>query len=78
MFFLRSSLICASTGSGDPEVPELPSAMGYILASELSQSCTFDAPVFGHSSCPFSASMSDSPLDIHTGASLASRSRPGG
>ncbi|GBO19406.1 hypothetical protein AVEN_148981-1 [Araneus ventricosus] len=39
-------------GSDDPEIPELPSARGYILASELRQSSTFGAPVF-HRSCPF-------------------------
>ncbi|GBN41869.1 hypothetical protein AVEN_73999-1 [Araneus ventricosus] len=48
------------TGSGDPEVPELPSARGYILTSELSQSSTFGAPVFDHRSCSLSPSMSDS------------------
>ncbi|GBN91655.1 hypothetical protein AVEN_29295-1 [Araneus ventricosus] len=53
----RGSLIRASTGSGDPEIPELPSARGYILASEISQSSTFGAPVFDHRSCPFSPSM---------------------
>ncbi|GBN42010.1 hypothetical protein AVEN_87616-1 [Araneus ventricosus] len=52
----------ASTGSGDPEVPELPSASGYILASELRQSSTFGAPVFDHRSCPSSPSTSDSCL----------------
>ncbi|GBM35858.1 hypothetical protein AVEN_134667-1 [Araneus ventricosus] len=68
---LRGSLIRASTGSGDPEVPELPSARGYILASELSQSSTFGAPVFDHRSCPFSPSMSDSPLDSHAASVVA-------
>ncbi|GBN34533.1 hypothetical protein AVEN_163359-1 [Araneus ventricosus] len=58
--------IRASTGSGDPEVPELPSARGYILASEISQSSTFGAPVFDHRSCSFSPSMSDSPLDRYS------------
>ncbi|GBO26078.1 hypothetical protein AVEN_158018-2-1, partial [Araneus ventricosus] len=58
---LRGSFIRASTGSGDPEVPELPSARGHILTSELNQSSTFGAPVFDHRSCPFSPSMSDSP-----------------
>ncbi|GBM93905.1 hypothetical protein AVEN_104214-1 [Araneus ventricosus] len=58
--YIRCSLIRASTRSGDPEVHELPSARRYILASELSQSSTFDAPVFDHRSCPFLPSMSDS------------------
>ncbi|GBM80803.1 hypothetical protein AVEN_144531-1 [Araneus ventricosus] len=60
---LRGSLIRVSTVSGDPYVTELPSARGYILASEPSQSSTVGAPVFDHRSCPFSPSMSDSPLD---------------
>ncbi|GBN03316.1 hypothetical protein AVEN_249568-1 [Araneus ventricosus] len=47
---LRVSLIWASMGSGDPEVPELPSV---ILASEISQSSTFGVPVFDHRSCLF-------------------------
>ncbi|GBL77124.1 hypothetical protein AVEN_12760-1 [Araneus ventricosus] len=68
---LRGSLIRASTGSGDPEVPELPSSREYILASELSQSSTFGAPIFDHRSCPFPPSMSDSPLDIHAALVVA-------
>ncbi|GBN99919.1 hypothetical protein AVEN_134080-1, partial [Araneus ventricosus] len=54
----------SSTGSGDPEIPEIPRARDYILASELRQSSTFGAPVSDHRSCPFSPSMSDSSLDI--------------
>ncbi|GBM66468.1 hypothetical protein AVEN_129258-1 [Araneus ventricosus] len=48
-------------GSGDPEVPELPSD---ILASELSQFSTFGAPFFDHRGCPFPLSMSDLSLII--------------
>ncbi|GBM93287.1 hypothetical protein AVEN_148509-1 [Araneus ventricosus] len=57
---LRGSLIRARTGSGDPEVPELPSARGVYLGIGVNQSSTFSAPVFDHRSCPFSPSMSDS------------------
>ncbi|GBN90926.1 hypothetical protein AVEN_125982-1 [Araneus ventricosus] len=63
---LRGSLIRASTKSGDPEVPELPSAREYILASKLSQSSTFGGPVFDHKNCPFSPSMRDSNLFHNT------------
>ncbi|GBN65259.1 hypothetical protein AVEN_44075-1 [Araneus ventricosus] len=55
------SLIRASTGNGDPE---LPSARGYILASELSQSSTFGSPAFDNRICHFSPSITDSRSSI--------------
>ncbi|GBM36134.1 hypothetical protein AVEN_106973-1, partial [Araneus ventricosus] len=51
-----------STGSGDPEVPELPSARGVYPGIGANSVFYLWCPLFDHRSCPFSPSMSDSPL----------------